>query len=94
MVSITATTNFNATTKPITIVTATTFTYRLGTVGNTTPEIAGTVTSQGEKLLNYQNTTPEASILDQVGKWEFAGRVVLTNSDGFPTSSRFVFWVS
>jgi len=94
LVTITGTANFNATTKPITIVDATKFTYLLGSVGNATPEVAGTVTTQGEKLVTYQNTTPEASILSLIGKWEFAARLVLTNTDDFPTSDRFVFWVS
>lgn len=94
LMSITGTTNFNVTNKPITIVDATKFTYRLGSVGNATPEIAGTVTTQGEKLVTYQNTTPEASILDQIGKWEFAGKVDLTGGDEFPTSDRAIFWVS
>lgn len=94
LMSITGTTNFNVSKKPITIVDATKFTYQLGSVGDTTPEAAGTVTTQGEKLVVYQNTTPEATILDQVGKWEFAGQVTLTNSDKFPTSDRAVFWVT
>ena len=94
LMSITGTTNFNVTNKSITIVDATTFTYLLGSVGSATPEAAGTVTTQGEKLVVYQNTTPEATILDQVGKWEFAGQVTLTSSDKFPTSSRAVFWVT
>ncbi len=94
LMSITGTTNFNVTRKPITIVDATTFTYLLGAVGNTTPETSGSVTTQGEKLVTYQNTTPEPSILDQVGKWEFAGKVKLTNDDEFPTSDRAIFWVT
>ena len=94
LMSITGTTNFNVTNKSITIVDATKFTYLLGSVGSTTPEVVGTVTTQGEKLITYQNTTPEATILDEIGKWEFAGKVDLSNSDEFPTSDRFVFWVS
>lgn len=95
LMSITGTTNFNVTNKPITIVDGTKFTYLLGSVGNTTPEVAGTVTTQGEKELQYINSAPElVSILDEVGKWEFAGRVELTNNDDIPTSDRFVFWVT
>lgn len=95
LMSITGTTNFNVNNKAITIVDATKFTYLLGSgVGSTTPEVSGTVTTQGEKLITYQNTSPEDSILDQVGKWEFAGKVELTNNDELPTSDRFVFWVS
>jgi len=44
-------------------------------------------------FLEYTNTTPEASILDQLNKWEYAGRVQLTNLDIFDSAERFVFWV-
>jgi len=94
LMSISGTVNFDVTNKPITIVDGTKFTYLLGTVGNVAAEIVGNVTTQGEKLVTYQNTSPEASILDQVGKWEFAGKVDLTNNDEFPTSDRAIFWVS
>ena len=94
LMSITGTTNFNVTRKPITIVDGTKFTYLLGTVGNTTPETSGSVTTQGEKLVTYQNTSPEASILDTIGRWEFAAKIKLTDDDEFPTRDRGVFWVS
>jgi len=95
LMSISGTVNFNITNKPITIVDGTKFTYLLGTgVGNTSAESVGNVTTQGEKLVTYQNTDPETSILDQVGKWEFAGKVDLTSNDEFPTSDRAIFWVS
>ncbi|KKN75408.1 hypothetical protein LCGC14_0380290 [marine sediment metagenome] len=94
LITITGTTNFNATRKPVKIVSATTFTYDLGSPGSVSAESSGTATTPGEFLLNYQNTNPESTILDIIGKWEFAGRVVLSNSDEFATSERFVFWVS
>ena len=95
LMSITGTTNFNVTNKPITIVNPTTFTYKLGVPGSTTPEGAGTVTTQGEKFVVYQNTAPETvSILDTIGKWEFGGKIKLTSNDEFTTSDRGVFWVS
>lgn len=94
LMSITGTTNFNVSKKPITIVTSTTFTYKLGVPGSTTPEASGTVTTQGEKLVVYQNTSPEISILDTIGKWELAGKIDLTGGDDFPTSDRAVFWVT
>ncbi len=95
LMSISGTSNFNVTNKPITIVDGTKFTYLLGSVGNTSSEASGNVTTQGEKLITYQNTDPEVvSILDEIGKWEFAGKVELSNSDEFPTSDRSVFWVT
>ncbi len=94
LMTISGTVNFNITNKPITIVDGTKFTYLLGTVGNVAAESVGDVTTQGEKLVTYQNTTPEVSILDNIGKWEFAGKVTLTNNDEFPTSDRAIFWVT
>lgn len=44
-------------------------------------------------FLEYTNTTPEASILDQIGDWEYAGRVQLVTLDIFDSAERFVFWV-
>ncbi|MBL4817990.1 MAG: hypothetical protein JKY15_01985 [Deltaproteobacteria bacterium] len=93
LMSITGTSNFNVTNKPITIVTATTFTYQLGSVGSVSAENSGTVTTQGEKKIVYQNTDPESSILDVHGPWEYGARVVLTNGDGFTTRDRSIFWV-
>ena len=93
LMSVTSTTNFNVTNKPITIVDATKFTYKLGSPGNVSAESTGDVTTQGEKLVTYQNTDPEASILDDLGRWQFAARVVLANSDSIPTRDRAIFWV-
>ncbi len=46
-------------------------------------------------FITYTNTDPETeSILNLVGKWEFAGKVKLNTDDQFQTSQRFVFWVS
>ena len=93
LMSISGTTNFNVTNKPITIVNATTFTYKLGSVGSATPETSGNLTTQGEKLITYQNTDPELSILDEVGRWQFAAKVVLASGDNFETRDRKIFWV-
>ena len=49
--------------------------------------------SSGDFFINYLNTSPEASVLDQVGDWEFAGRVTLVSGDSFDSAERFVFWV-
>ena len=94
LVTISATSNFNVTNKPVTIVDATKFTYDLDAVGSSTPEASGTATTQGERLVQYINTTPETeSILDSVGKWEYAGQIELSNNDKLDTQQRFVFWV-
>jgi len=93
LMSISDTTNFNSTNKPITIVTSTTFTYELGTVGSTTAETSGTVTTQGEKLITYHNTSPETSIWDLTGQWEYAAELTLSTSDVAQTSQRVVAWV-
>ena len=93
LMNISGTTNFNVTNKPITIVNATTFTYKLGSVGSATPETSGDLTTQGEKLITYQNTDPELSILDELGRWQFAAKVVLASGDNFETRDRKIFWV-
>ena len=93
LMSISVTTNFNVTNKPITIVDATKFTYHLWSVGSTSSESSGTVTTQGEKRVVYQNTNPESTIFDEKGYWEFAVRIVLSNEDGFTTRERAGFWV-
>lgn len=49
--------------------------------------------SSGDFFINYLNTSPEDSILDQVGDWEYAGRVTLSNGDTFDSAERFPFWV-
>lgn len=52
------------------------------------------VNSQTDYTIEYQNISPEASILDLVGNWEYAGKIKLVTDDTFQTSERFVFWVS
>ena len=48
----------------------------------------------GEKYITYSNTTPEVeSILNYVGKWQFAAQVRLSDNDSFETSQRSIFWV-
>ena len=49
--------------------------------------------SSGDFFINFLNTTPQKSVLDQVGDWEFAGRVTLASGDSFDSAERFVFWV-
>lgn len=45
-------------------------------------------------FISYTNTTPETeSILDLIGKWEYAGKVKLDDGDEFESPERFVFWV-
>lgn len=51
------------------------------------------VNSQTDYTIEYQNISPEASILDLVGNWEYAGKIKLVTDDTFQTSERFVFWV-
>jgi len=46
-----------------------------------------------EKFVQYQNTSPEASILDLIGSWEYAAEITLTSTDIAQTSQRQVFWV-
>ena len=94
IMSISGTVNFNVTNVPLSIVDENKFTYDLETVGDATPETVGTVTTQGEFLITYTNTSPETvSILDLIGSWEYAGKVKLNNNDEFQTSESFVFWV-
>ena len=47
-----------------------------------------------EFFIQYHNTTPEDSILDLRGAWEYAGAAVLSTSDNLQTSQRKVFWVT
>lgn len=48
----------------------------------------------GEFLIQYINTTPEESILDLIGSWEYAGAAILTTGDNLQSSQRKIFWVS
>ncbi len=94
IVSISATTNFNVTNVPLTILSATTFSYNLGTVGSATPEITGTATTQGEFLITFINTAPETTpLLDLVGTWHYFGKVKQTDSGVFATSQAVIFHV-
>lgn len=44
--------------------------------------------------ITYANTFPETeSILNLVGKYEFAGMVRLANNDSLQSSQRAIFWV-
>jgi len=47
----------------------------------------------GTSFVQYQNTTPEASILDLIGEWEYAAEITLNSTDTAQTSQRQVFWV-
>jgi len=47
----------------------------------------------GTSFVQYQNTTPEASILDALWFWEYAAIITLTSTDTAQTSQRQVFWV-
>lgn len=47
----------------------------------------------GTSFVQYQNTTPEESILDLIGSWEYAAEITLTSTDTAQTSQRQVFWV-
>ena len=47
----------------------------------------------GTSFVQYQNTDPEASILDLTGFWEYAAIITLTSTDIAQTSQRQVFWV-
>lgn len=47
----------------------------------------------GTSFVQYQNTTPEASILDLTGQWEYSAEIQLISTDEAETSERQVFWV-
>ena len=47
-----------------------------------------------ESFIQYHNTSPEDSIFDLVGQWEYAGKIELMSQDVAQTSQRKVFWVS
>lgn len=46
-----------------------------------------------DTLVQYTNTSPEASILDLLGKWEYSAEAVMTTGDMFESQERSVFWV-
>jgi len=93
LMSISGTTNFDVTNKPITIVSTTTFTYQLGVVGSTSAEATGTVTTQGEKFITYFNTSPEESVWDLRGTWEYTAKLTLSTTDVAQLSQRKLAWV-
>lgn len=46
-------------------------------------------------VVTYDNSSPDESILDLRGKWEYAAKVVLTgDSDDLEVPERIIFWVS
>lgn len=94
IVSISATTNFNVTNVPLSIINGTTFSYNLGTVGDVTPESSGTATTQGEFLITFINTAPETTpLLDLVGTWHYFAKVKQTDNGEFATSEAVIFHV-
>ena len=46
-----------------------------------------------ESYVQYLNTSPEASILDLKGEWEYAAEITLVSTDTTETSQAQVFWV-
>jgi len=64
-----------------------------GTEFSKTASLVADPDNAGQFFIQYQNTSPEASILDLLGNWEYAGAVVLNTSDHLQTSERTVFWV-
>jgi len=47
----------------------------------------------GTSFVQYQNTTPEASILDLRGFWEYTAEITLVSTDVAQVSQRQVFWI-
>lgn len=94
IVSISATTNFNVTNVPLSIINGTTFSYNLGTVGSAASESSGTATTQGEFLITFINIAPETTpLLDLVGTWHYFGKVKQIDSGIFATSEAVIFHV-
>jgi len=94
IVSISATTNFNVTNVPLSIIDGTTFSYNLGTVGSTSSEGSGTATTQGEFLITFTNIAPETTpLLDLVGTWHYFAKVKQTDNGEFATSEAVIFHV-
>lgn len=46
-----------------------------------------------QSFVQYQNTTPEASIFDQIDRWEYDAEITLIPGNTVETSQRRVFWV-
>jgi len=70
-----------------------TFTKVDGTTFTKTGTLIDDPQAPTEKLIQYRNIPPEASILDLLGSWTYAGFVVLTDTGTFRTSEKKVFWV-
>ncbi len=49
--------------------------------------------SSGKFFITYVNESPEESILDLIGNWEYGARVVTTDAIDHPTAKNIVFWV-
>jgi len=47
----------------------------------------------GQFFIEYQNSSPEASILDLRNGWEYTGKVELIDGDLAEASTRLIFWV-
>ena len=47
-----------------------------------------------ESFVQYQNTTPEESILDLIDRWEYNAEITLIPGNTVETSQRRVFWVT
>lgn len=95
IVSITNTTDFNITDVPLHIIDDTTFSYNLGTVGNSIAESSGDVTTQGEFLITFTNLSSDVpQLLNVVGMWHYFGKVKQTDNGIFATSEAVIFHVS
>jgi len=51
------------------------------------------IDNPGQFFIEYNNNLPEASILDQRGKWEYTGKVKLNTNDLAEASTTIIFWV-
>lgn len=95
IVSITGTTNFDVTNTPLSIIDGTKFSYNLGSVGDATPEVTGTATTQGESLITFINIAPENTpLLDLVGNWEYFAKVKQIDNGIYATSESVLFHVT
>lgn len=47
----------------------------------------------GTFFIQYENSLPEESIVDQRGIWEYTGKVKLNTGDFAEASTRIIFWV-
>jgi len=55
------------------------------------------VATRNADVITYDNSSPDESILDLIGKWEYAAEVALANAptpdDVFEIPQRLIFWV-